>query len=109
MVPSKRKDAHGSNGKMEDRKKRAARTAVYIAKWDAQAEEFDAINSNDDKNRIFMEMVSKAINKMQAGKAAGPYGIVIEMIRAAEDAITSPIAALLNRVIHEGKLLQRKR
>ena len=32
---------------------------------------------------IIPEMVSKAISKMKSGKAAGPSGITIEMIKAA--------------------------
>ena len=32
---------------------------------------------------IIPEMVSKAINKMKSGKAAGPSVIIIEMIKAA--------------------------
>ena len=33
--------------------KRAAKSAVYIAKRDAQTEQFSFINNNSDKNRIF--------------------------------------------------------
>ena len=137
--------------------KKAAKTAVYYAKKDAQTEKFSSINNNSDKNRIFKmakrlkrdnvdvvgetcarnddgkltlsiddklkawqshyqkllnvefpwnaenlseeapvegpaikitsEMVSKAISKMKSGKAAGPSGIIIEMIKAAGDGI----------------------
>ena len=35
------------------RVKRAAKTAVYIAKRDAQTQQFGSINNNSDKNRIF--------------------------------------------------------
>ena len=35
------------------RAKRAAKSAVYIAKCDAQTEQFGSINNNSNKNRIF--------------------------------------------------------
>ena len=34
---------------------------------------------------ITIDMVKKAISKMKSGKAAGPSGIVVEMIKAAGD------------------------
>ena len=34
---------------------------------------------------ITIDMVKKAISKMKFGKAAGPSGVVVEMIRAAGD------------------------
>ena len=37
---------------------------------------------------ITTDMVKKAISKMKAGKAPGPSGIVVEMIRAAEQRVT---------------------
>ena len=33
--------------------KRAAKSAVYFAKRDAQTEQFSSINDNSDKNKIF--------------------------------------------------------
>ena len=39
---------------------------------------------------ITMDMVKKAISKMKSGKAAGPSGIVVEMIRAAGDTLVPP-------------------
>ena len=33
------------------------------------------------------EMVSKAISQMKSGKAAGPSGIIVEMIKAAGDGV----------------------
>ena len=32
-------------------------------------------------------MVSKAISQMKSGKAAGPSGIIVEMIKAAGDGV----------------------
>ena len=37
--------------------------------------------------KITPEMVSKAISKMKSVKAAGPSGIIIEMIKAAGDGV----------------------
>ena len=44
-----------SGGSKEEylKAKRAAKTAVYFAKKDAQTEQFASINNNSDKNRIF--------------------------------------------------------
>ena len=39
---------------------------------------------------ITIDMVKKAISKMKSGKAAGPSGVVVEMIRAAGDTVASP-------------------
>ena len=51
---------------------------------------------------ITTEMVSKAISKMKAGKAAGPSGIIIEMIKAAGDQIISSLTSLFNCIVREG-------
>ena len=48
------------------------------------------------------EMISRPIAKMKTGKAAGPSGIVIEMIRSAGKEIVESITNLANRIINEG-------
>ena len=47
-------------------------------------------------------MVSKMINKMKFGKAAGPSGIITEMIKVANNGIINCIMSLFNRIMHEG-------
>ena len=49
-------------------------------------------------------MVKKAIFQMKAGKAPGPLGIVVEMIRAAGDMGTSMIRDLAAAIIRDGKV-----
>ena len=49
-------------------------------------------------------MVKKAISQMKAGKASGPSGIVVEMIRAAGDTGTSMIRDLAAAIIRDGKV-----
>ena len=49
-------------------------------------------------------MVKKAISQMKAGKAPGPSGIVVEMIRAAGDMGASMIRDLAAAIIHDGKV-----
>ena len=51
---------------------------------------------------ITEEMISKATEKMKTGKAAGPSGIVIEIIRSAGKEIINSITNLANRIIMEG-------
>ena len=51
---------------------------------------------------ITEEMISKGIAKMKTGKAAGPSGIVIEMIRSAGKEIIKYITNLADRIIKEG-------
>ena len=53
---------------------------------------------------ITIGMVKKAISQMKAGKAPGPSGIVVEMIRAAGDTGTSMIRDLAVAIIHDGKV-----
>ena len=48
------------------------------------------------------EMISKAIAKMKTDKAAGPSGIVTEMIRSAGKEIIKSITNLANKTIKEG-------
>ena len=50
-------------------------------------------------------MVKKAISQMKAGKAPGPSGIVVEMIRAAGDMGASMIRDLTAAIIRDGKVL----
>ena len=53
---------------------------------------------------ITIDMVKKAISQMKAGKAPGPSGIVMEMIRAACDTDTSMIRGFAAAIIHNGKV-----
>ena len=53
---------------------------------------------------ITIDMVKKAISQMKAGKARGPSGIVVEMIRAAGDMGASMIRNLAAAVIRNGKV-----
>ena len=49
-------------------------------------------------------MVKKAISQLKAGKALGPSGIVVEMIRAAGDMGASMIRDLALAIIRDGKV-----
>ena len=49
-------------------------------------------------------MVKKAISQMKAGKAPGPSGIVVEMIRVAGDMGASMIRDLAAAIIRDGKV-----
>ena len=49
-------------------------------------------------------MVKKAIPKMKSGKAAGPSGVVVEMIRAAGDTGATMIRDLAIAIIRDGKV-----
>ena len=51
-----------------------------------------------------INMVEKAIWQMKAGKASGPSGIVVEMIRAAGDMGASMIHDLAVAIIRDGKV-----
>ena len=53
---------------------------------------------------ITIDMVKKAILQMKAGKAPGPSGIVVEMIRAAGDMGASMIRDLAVAIIRDGKV-----
>ena len=53
---------------------------------------------------ITIDMVKKAISQMKAGKAPGPSGIVVEMIRAAGDMGASMIRDLAAAIIRDGKV-----
>ena len=54
--------------------------------------------------QITIDMVKKAISKMKLGKAAGPSGVVVEMIRAAGDIGASMIRDLVSTIIRYGKV-----
>ena len=49
-------------------------------------------------------MVKKAISKMKSGKAAGPSGIVVGMIKAAGDTGATMIRDLATAIIRDGKV-----
>ena len=53
---------------------------------------------------IIIDMVKKAISKMKSGKAAGPSGIVVEMIKAAGDTGATMIRDLATAIICDGKV-----
>ena len=53
---------------------------------------------------ITIDMVKKAISKMKSGKAAGPSGIVVEMIKAAGDTGATMIRDLATAIICDGKV-----
>ena len=49
-------------------------------------------------------MVKKAISTMKSDKAAGPSGIVVEMIKAAGDSGATMIRDLTTAIIRDGKV-----
>ena len=49
-------------------------------------------------------MVASALKHMKSGKAAGPSGIVAEMLNAAGDCIIPPITNLINLIIQKSKV-----
>ena len=53
---------------------------------------------------ITIDLVKKAISQMRAGKAPGPSGLVVEMIRAAADKGASMIRDLAAAIIRDGKV-----
>ena len=53
---------------------------------------------------VTTDMVKKSISQMKAGKARGPSGIVLEMIRAAADTGVSMICDLAASIIRNGKV-----
>ena len=53
---------------------------------------------------ITIDMVKKAISKMKSGKAVGPSGIVVEMIKAAGDTGATMIRDLATAIIRDGKV-----
>ena len=53
---------------------------------------------------IIIDMVKKAISQMKVGKALGPSGIVVELIRAADDMDASMIGDLAAAIICDGKV-----
>ncbi|KAI8498340.1 Kinesin-like protein kif22 [Branchiostoma belcheri] len=53
---------------------------------------------------IYKDMVQKAINAMKRGKAAGPSGIVAEMLQAGGDFVADQITILANAIIKEEKI-----
>ena len=53
---------------------------------------------------IPIDMVKKAISKKKSGKAAGPSGIVVEMIKTAGEIGATMIRDLATAIIHDGKV-----
>ena len=51
-----------------------------------------------------IDMMKKAISKMKSGKAAGPSGIVVEMIKAAGDTGATMIRDLATAIICDDKV-----
>ena len=49
-----------------------------------------------------LEMITKAINKMASGKAAGPSGIVAEMLKPLGEAGVAEVRDLVEDIISEG-------
>ena len=54
---------------------------------------------------IDVEMVVKAITKMKTGKAAGPSGIVAEMLKVSDDTGARLVADLANDMVRNGAIL----
>ena len=51
---------------------------------------------------ITLEMFTKAITKMASGKAAGPSGIVAEMLKPVGEAGAEEVRDLVKKIISEG-------
>jgi hypothetical protein len=54
--------------------------------------------------QISDEMVQASINHLKSGKAAGPSGIVVEMLKAAGNGIVPHISTLINQIIQCNKV-----
>ena len=54
--------------------------------------------------KITPELVSEAISKMKSGKAAGPSGSIIEIIKAAGDGVIVCLTLLFNQIIYIGRV-----
>ena len=73
--------------------------------WDREAlPAVDAVNENCKGEEITIEEVQSAIKKMKNNKAAGPSGVVADMLKAAGDAGTRWITDICNRVVKEGRI-----
>ena len=46
-------------------------------------------------------MVFKAVSRMESGKATGPSGIIVEMIKAAGDEFIDCLTSLFNQIIYD--------
>ncbi|KAK4310061.1 hypothetical protein Pmani_018347 [Petrolisthes manimaculis] len=81
--------------------KRTARRAIYKAKTEAEKarenlEVTEAVAG--PAIRIEKEMVRKAVSKMKKGKAAGPSGVVTEMLKASGETGIEMIKNLTNQI-----------
>ena len=56
------------------------------------------------RERITEEEVKRTIRQMKIGKAAGPSGVVSEMLRAAGQAGIESMTSICNLVVEEGKV-----
>ena len=68
----------------------------------SQTDTVSGITSVIDK-----EMVRDLISKMKNGKAAGPLGVVSEMVKAAGEEEVDMIINLVNQIIVEGIILTK--
>lgn len=75
-------------------------------KWDGKTEWVNANNKEDDKEKhqIHRDEVEDALRKMKVDKAAGPSGIVTEMIKAAESIGVDGLTDLCNVIVSEGHI-----
>ena len=59
---------------------------------------------NETVNEISIAEVADAVKEMKLGKAAGPSGVVAEMVKLAGDDGIIWMKEIFNQVIHEGKI-----
>ena len=64
----------------------------------------DALPVEGPPPPITIEMVTKALSKMKSGKAAGPSGIIIEMLKAAGSKGTEFLHELITATVKHGKI-----
>ena len=64
----------------------------------------DAVRESCKGEEITIEEVQDAIKKMKNNKAAGPSGVVADMLKAAGEAGTRWITDICNRVVKEGRI-----
>ena len=56
---------------------------------------------SNEKNRYRYSIVTETIKKMKQGKAGGPSGVIVEMIKAGGRKTVTAISELVNLVIYE--------
>ena len=88
---------------MRKQRKKLGKSIICVFPWNPE-DQSEECPVEGPSGPITLEMITKAISKIASGKAAGPSGIVAEMLKPVGEAGAVEEGDLIENIIPEGSI-----